>query len=53
MADYQHYLKVVAGCVPFPVVTEDGKVGSGLKPTGAMSGDCDSSTSQVYATPAS
>lgn len=25
--DYQPYLKVVTGCVPFPVVTEDGKVG--------------------------
>lgn len=27
ITDYQPYLKVVTGCVPFPVVTEDGKVG--------------------------
>ncbi|KAI7788551.1 25 kda protein elicitor [Diaporthe eres] len=49
VVDYQPYLKVATGCVPFPVVSEDGKIGSGLKPTGSMSGDCDSSTGQVYA----
>lgn len=27
VVDYQPYLKVATGCVPFPVVTEDGKVG--------------------------
>lgn len=27
VVDYQPYLKVVTGCVPFPVVSEDGKVG--------------------------
>lgn len=27
VVDYQPYLKVATGCVPFPVVSEDGKLG--------------------------
>ncbi|KAK7536948.1 necrosis inducing protein [Phyllosticta citribraziliensis] len=45
---YKPLLKVVNGCVPFPAVDADGNTSGGLAPTGSPSGDCDSSTGQVY-----
>ncbi|KAF7186565.1 NLP effector protein 1, partial [Pseudocercospora fuligena] len=49
MLKWQPYLYVVDGCVPFPAVDEAGDTSAGLSPTGDPSGDCDSSTGQVYA----
>ncbi|KAL4952308.1 necrosis inducing protein-domain-containing protein [Aspergillus filifer] len=46
---YQPYLYVINGCVPFPAVDAEGNTSAGLEPTGAPSGDCDSSTGQIYA----
>ncbi|KAL4932501.1 NPP1 family protein [Aspergillus undulatus] len=46
---YQPYLKVVNGCVPFPAVDAEGNTSGGLEPSGTPSGDCDSSTGQIYA----
>ncbi|KAL4804134.1 necrosis inducing protein-domain-containing protein [Aspergillus unguis] len=46
---YQPYLYVVNGCVPFPAVDAEGNTNAGLSPTGSSSGDCSSSTGQVYA----
>ncbi|KAF2136314.1 uncharacterized protein K452DRAFT_237706 [Aplosporella prunicola CBS 121167] len=45
---YKPWLKVVNGCVPFPAVDEAGNTNAGLNPSGDSSGDCDSSTGQVY-----
>ncbi|KAI1341378.1 NPP1-domain-containing protein [Xylariaceae sp. FL0016] len=45
---YKPWLKVVNGCVPFPAVDADGNTSGGLDPSGSSSGDCDSSTGQVY-----
>ncbi|KAK8205029.1 necrosis inducing protein [Phyllosticta capitalensis] len=45
---YKPLLKVVNGCVPFPAVDADGNTSGGLAPSGDSSGDCDSSTGQVY-----
>ncbi|KAK2069864.1 hypothetical protein P8C59_004409 [Phyllachora maydis] len=45
---YQPYLDVVNGCVPFPAVDAAGNTNRGLKRTGSPSGDCSSSTGQVY-----
>ncbi|KAF2770302.1 NPP1-domain-containing protein, partial [Teratosphaeria nubilosa] len=49
MLKYQPYLYVVDGCVPFPAVDAEGDTSAGLAPTGDPSGDCSSSTGQVYA----
>ncbi|KAI1874099.1 uncharacterized protein JN550_002678 [Neoarthrinium moseri] len=49
MLKYKPYLYVVDGCVPFPAVDTDGDTSAGLAPSGDPSGDCDSSTGQVYA----
>ncbi|KAL4875264.1 necrosis inducing protein-domain-containing protein [Aspergillus karnatakaensis] len=46
---YQPYLEVEDGCVPFPAVDADGNTSGGLAPTGSSTGDCSSSTGQVYA----
>ncbi|RMD43936.1 hypothetical protein DV735_g1210, partial [Chaetothyriales sp. CBS 134920] len=48
MLQYQPRLYVVDGCVPFPAVDASGNTNAGLAPTGLSSGDCDSSTGQVY-----
>ncbi|KAJ5354928.1 hypothetical protein N7541_005972 [Penicillium brevicompactum] len=45
---YQPDLYVVNGCVPFPGVDADGNTNAGLNPTGDSSGDCSSSTGQIY-----
>ncbi|WP_197517270.1 NPP1 family protein [Microbacterium karelineae] len=45
---FQPFLEVRTGCVPFPVVDAAGNTGGGLAPSGSSSGDCDSSTGQVY-----
>ncbi|KAI8625703.1 NPP1-domain-containing protein [Xylariaceae sp. FL1651] len=45
---FKPWLKVVNGCVPFPAVDAAGNTGGGLAPTGDPSGDCSSSTGQVY-----
>ncbi|KAF2650304.1 NPP1-domain-containing protein [Lophiostoma macrostomum CBS 122681] len=49
MLQWQPYLYVVDGCVPFPAVDSTGCTSAGLSPSGDPSGDCDSSTGQVYA----
>ncbi|CAN8106576.1 unnamed protein product [Discula destructiva] len=49
MEQWWPYLKVVDGCVPFPAVDAAGDTSAGLSPTGDSSGDCSSSTGQVYA----
>ncbi|KAL4914374.1 necrosis inducing protein-domain-containing protein [Aspergillus aurantiobrunneus] len=46
---YQPYLYVEGGCVPFPAVDAEGNTSGGLQPSGSPSGDCDSSSDQVYA----
>ncbi|OJK01313.1 hypothetical protein ASPACDRAFT_1898195 [Aspergillus aculeatus ATCC 16872] len=46
--NYQPYLYVVNGCVPFPAVDAEGDTNAGLAPTGASDGDCSSSTGQIY-----
>ncbi|KAK4546544.1 hypothetical protein LTR36_001761 [Oleoguttula mirabilis] len=48
MLQYQPYLYVVDGCVPFPAVDAAGDTSAGLAPTGEPDGDCSSSTGQVY-----
>ncbi|KAK7746265.1 hypothetical protein SLS53_002224 [Cytospora paraplurivora] len=48
MLQWQPDLKVVDGCVPYPAVDAEGNTSSGLAPTGTSSGDCSSSTGQVY-----
>jgi hypothetical protein len=45
---FKPWLKVQDGCVPFPAVDRDGRLGSGLKNSGAMNGRCSSSPGQVY-----
>ncbi|KAJ5885532.1 hypothetical protein N7495_010042, partial [Penicillium taxi] len=45
---YQPHLKVVNGCVPFPAVDAEGDTNAGLATTGSSSGDCSSSTGQIY-----
>ncbi|WP_110589457.1 NPP1 family protein [Microbacterium suaedae] len=45
---FQPFLEVRTGCVPFPVVDAAGNTGGGLAASGSASGDCDSSTGQVY-----
>lgn len=49
MLQWQPYLYVVDGCVPFPAVDADGNTSGGLAPTGSSNGDCSSSTGQIYA----
>jgi hypothetical protein len=49
MLQWQPYLYVEDGCVPFPAVDSTGCTSAGMSPTGDPSGDCDSSTGQVYA----
>ncbi|ETS81001.1 hypothetical protein PFICI_06003 [Pestalotiopsis fici W106-1] len=49
MLKWKPTLYVVDGCVPFPAVDEDGNTSAGLAPSGDPSGDCDSSTGQIYA----
>ncbi|PIL33810.1 hypothetical protein GSI_04435 [Ganoderma sinense ZZ0214-1] len=46
---YKPHLYVANGCVPFPAVDAEGNTSGGLEPTGDPSGDCSSSTGQVYA----
>ncbi|KAL2812710.1 NPP1 domain protein [Aspergillus granulosus] len=46
---YQPYLYVESGCVPFPAVDAEGNTSGGLAPSGSPSGDCSSSTGQIYA----
>ncbi|KAE8132859.1 necrosis inducing protein [Aspergillus pseudotamarii] len=45
---YQPHLYVVNGCVPFPAVDAEGNTNAGLEPTGDSSGNCSSSTGQIY-----
>ncbi|CAI7616867.1 unnamed protein product [Penicillium glandicola] len=45
---YQPDLYVVNGCVPFPAVDAAGNTNAGLNPTGSPSGECSSSTGQIY-----
>ncbi|KAF2968325.1 hypothetical protein GQX73_g5268 [Xylaria multiplex] len=45
---FKPWLKVVNGCVPFPAVDAAGNTGGGLAPSGDSSGQCSSSTGQVY-----
>ncbi|KNG82992.1 putative NPP1 domain protein [Aspergillus nomiae NRRL 13137] len=45
---YQPALYVVNGCVPFPAVDAEGNTNAGLEPTGDPSGNCSSSTGQIY-----
>ncbi|KAE8374208.1 necrosis inducing protein [Aspergillus bertholletiae] len=45
---YQPDLYVVNGCVPFPAVDAEGNTNAGLAPSGDPSGDCSSSTGQIY-----
>ncbi|KAF2711872.1 25 kDa protein elicitor [Pleomassaria siparia CBS 279.74] len=49
MLRYKPFLKVVNGCVPFPVVNANGDTGGGLKPTGSAESGCSSSPGQIYA----
>ena len=49
MLQWQPFLYVEDGCVPFAAVDSAGCTSAGLSPTGDPSGDCDSSTGQVYA----
>ncbi|KAI4593584.1 hypothetical protein LQW54_000601 [Pestalotiopsis sp. IQ-011] len=48
MLKWQPLLYVVDGCVPFPAVDAEGNTSAGLAPSGDPSGDCDSSTGQIY-----
>jgi hypothetical protein len=45
---FKPWLYVDGGCVPFPAVDAAGNTGGGLAPTGSPTGDCSSSTGQVY-----
>lgn len=45
---FKPYLYVDGGCVPFPAVDADGNTSGGLAPSGSPTGDCSSSTGQVY-----
>ncbi|CAI6334859.1 unnamed protein product [Periconia digitata] len=49
MLKYKPWLEVMNGCVPFPAVDASGNTGGGLSPSGDPSGQCGSSTGQVYA----
>lgn len=46
---FQPFLEVRTGCVPFPAVDAAGNVSGGLAPTGGSSSGCNSHTGQVYA----
>lgn len=47
-SEFQPYLQIDHGCVPFPAIDTEGVIGEGLAPEGSVDGDCQKSIGQTY-----